>query len=90
MTQPGEALGGIGHQRFRFRSLCEFLPAVTGDIMLESQIVEFRLFLAADINGKGAPGLEFAARRWVDRRGYLTFQLLSVSPVIGIERWNRR
>ena len=41
--------------------VCEFLPAVAGHVMLQSQFVQFRFFLAADIDGMGTTSLEFTA-----------------------------
>ena len=80
--KAGKTLGGIGDRHFR--PIRELLPAVAGDIMLKTQIVEFRLFPAADVDGEGAACLEFAARRRVDRRGDLTFQLLHISRSSGL------
>ena len=58
-------LGGIDDRSFRF--FRKFLPAVTGDIMFESQMTEFRLIFSTDIDGEAAASLEFATRRWVGR-----------------------
>ncbi len=45
----------------------EFLPAVAGNVMIKSRMVEFWLFHAADVDGVAAAGLEFAAWWRIDR-----------------------
>jgi len=62
---------------------------VTGDIVFKTQMTELRFIFAADVDGIAVAGLKFAAWWWISRRGYLSFQFLYLSPIIGIERYGQ-
>lgn len=65
--------------------LRQFLPPMASYLMARTRMFQFGFGFAADINGKGAAGLEFAAGRRVGWGRDFTNQLLGVSAVVRIE-----